>query len=116
MTEGQIFNIAPIDYVSPTYDISVMQEGENLVFLLKQITVRYISDVTLNFNIYYIKPNTSTEILYTIVLPAGNVDLLRQLPLFMTAWAYRYEITGNPSSFQLIEVDLKHFLIQKGLR
>ena len=94
-----------------------MQESENLVFLLKQITVRYISDVNLNFNIYYIKPNTDTEILYTVVLPAGNFDLLRNLPLFMTAWSYRYEIVGSSAtSFELIEVDLKHFLIQKGLR
>ena len=116
MTEGQVFNIAPIDYVSPTYDISVMQEDENLVFLLKQITIRYMSDVTLNFNIYYIKPNTSNEILYSITLPAGNFDLIRNLPLFMNAWSYRYEITGSPTQFELIEVDLKHFLIQKGLR
>lgn len=116
MTEGQVFNIAPIDYVSPTYDISVMQEGENLVFLLKQITIRYISDVSLIFNIYYIKPNTSNEILHSVVLPAGDVDLLKRLPLFMNAWSYRYEIIGNPISFELIEVDLKHFLIQKGLR
>ena len=115
MTEGQVFNTADIDIIFPTYDISVMQETENLIFLLKQVIVRYVSDVPLTFNIYY-RFRQGVQKMYSVSLPSGDNEIQKNLPLSMIATEYYYEIVGISTSFELIEADLKHFLIPKGLR
>ena len=116
MTEGQVINTADVHIVYPTYDISVMQESENLVFLLKQVIARYISDVILSFDIYYrFRQGALTK--YSVTLPSGDYEKQINLPLFMIATEYHYEIVGSDATnFELIEADLKHFLIPKGLR
>jgi hypothetical protein len=115
MTEGQVFDKADIQVLFHTFDISVMPEPETVMFLLNRITVRYITDTPLDFNIYY-KGMNSNEIVYTIPLPIGDKETMKPLPLFMMAREYHYEITGSQvGMFQLIEADLKHFLVPIGM-
>lgn len=115
MTEGTTYT-DDIRIVFPTYDISVMQENDNLLFLLKKIIIRYKCDVPVTVTIYY-RVRQGQKKVYTKQFVLGDKKGEFNLPLFMTATEYHYEVScSSPRIFELIEIDVKHFLIPKGLR